>query len=294
MDLLGLSPAQFESMTFDIVTTLGLRNATWRTPGSDVGRDIEGNYFISDLSGQYQNQKWYVECKRYSTSVDWPTVWEKIAYAEAHSAHILLFVTSSSLSPQAVDQVRIWNESNKKPTIRVWGSTEIIAKLHIYPQIAKKYGLKSDTEPKMDIFLPSMDLLIRVTSSMSPDVGKISDEKLWLTHSISELISVRMLDINSGYGFSFKPHKADDYFEWSVSPDCNLEKFDKYSTRALFAYLDFVMKDKPKIKQISQSELAIELPRALIESEYIHVKTISDLSNFNTVSRDRLITLSLI
>ncbi|HDZ9489188.1 TPA: restriction endonuclease, partial [Vibrio cholerae] len=86
MDLLSLSPEQFESMTFDIVTALGLRNAVWRTPGSDVGRDIEGNYYISDLSGLYQKQKWYVECKRYAKSVDWPTVWNKIAYAETHSA----------------------------------------------------------------------------------------------------------------------------------------------------------------------------------------------------------------
>ena len=294
MNLLSLSPEQFENLTFDIVTTLGLKNSVWRTPGSDVGRDIEGKYFISDLSGEYQMQKWYVECKRYTSSVDWPTVWNKIAYAEAHIADVLLFVTSSSLSPQAVDQVRIWNESNKKPIIRFWGATELIAKLNIYPQLAKKYGLKTDAESNLDMFYPSMDLLLRVTYSMSPETGKISDDKLWLAHSISELISIRMQDIKSGYGFCFKPHKADDYFDWNVSISYSLEKFDKYSMRALLSYLYFVIKKKPVITQENLSGLRISLPRKLIESEEYHVKVISDLSNFNVVLADKDIAISLI
>lgn len=294
MDLSSLSPEQFESLTFDIVNALGMRNTVWRTPGSDVGRDIEGNYFISDLSGHYQQQKWYVECKRYASSVDWPTVWNKIAYAEAHCSDILLFVTSSSLSPQAVDQVRIWNESNKKPLIRFWGATEVIAKLNIYPQIAKKYALKCNLDSSLDVFYPAIDLLMRITNSMSPDAGNISDDKIWLVHSISELISVRMLDVKSGYGFCFKPHKPDDYFPWSVNLGCNLENFDKYSTRALLSYLSFAMKNRPDIKQNNASELLIFLARKLIDSEENHVKVISDLSNFNIALDGKTISLSLI
>ncbi|EGR5447372.1 restriction endonuclease [Vibrio cholerae] len=294
MDLLSLSPEQFESMTFDIVTALGLRNAVWRTPGSDVGRDIEGNYYISDLSGLYQKQKWYVECKRYAKSVDWPTVWNKIAYAETHSADILLFVTSSSLSPQAVDQVRTWNESNKKPTIRFWGESELISKLNLYPQIAKKYQLKTDVESKLDMFVPSVDLLLAITNSTSPDVGNVSKEKLWLTHSISELISVRMHDIESGYGFHFKPHRDYDYFEWSKDSKCDLEKFDRYSTRALLAYLCFIMNQSPKLIQQSLCSIEISLPKVLIESQIEHIKVIAYLSNFNVIIKDEGLVVSLI
>ena len=81
--LKALTPGQFENLVYDLVTSAGLRNAVWRTPGSDGGRDIEGEMATTDFSGFHTITKWYVECKRYAASVDWPTVWEKIAYADS-------------------------------------------------------------------------------------------------------------------------------------------------------------------------------------------------------------------
>ncbi len=294
MDLLNLSPTNFENLTFDIVTALGLRNSVWRTPGSDLGRDIEGDYFISDLSGQYQKQKWYIECKRYTSSVDWPTIWNKIAYAETHIADILLFVTSSSLSPQAVDQVRLWNKSNKKPAIRFWGGVELCAKLNLYPQIARKYGLKPGSDSNIEDFIPSIDLLLRITNSLSPEIDEASQAKLWLLHSFSELISNRILDVKTGYGFCFREHAKIDYFDWVDIAKVNLLTFDKYSTRVLLAYLYFVLKEAPDIIQKSSSLIHLTLPRELIESEVNHIRIISELSNFTMDIAKNTIILELI
>ena len=57
-------------------------NAVWRTPGRDSGRDIQGEWFVEDLSGHIGRQVWYIECKRHKSSVSWPKVWEKISFAE--------------------------------------------------------------------------------------------------------------------------------------------------------------------------------------------------------------------
>ncbi|MBW5825259.1 restriction endonuclease [Yersinia kristensenii] len=294
MDLLSLSPTNFENLTFDVITTLGLRNSVWRTPGSDLGRDIEGDYFISDLSGQYQRQKWYIECKRYTSSVDWPTIWNKIAYAETHVADVLLFVTSSSLSPQAVDHVRLWNNANKKPTIRFWGAVELCAKLNLHPQIAKKYGLKSKTDSNLEAFIPSIDLLLRITNSLSPEIDEASQAKLWLLHSFSELISKRILDVKTGYGFGFREHTEIDYFDWIDITKVNLLAFDKYSTRVILAYLFFVLKEEPEIIQKSPRLIHLALPRELIESEVNHIRIISELSNYTMIIKQKNITLELI
>src|SRR5689334_4421657 len=94
-----LSPGQFENLTFDCMKAAGLKNVVWRTPGADGGRDIEGYAFDRDLSGQDVVQKWYVECKLYSSSLDWPTIWNKISYADAQGADFLLVVTNSNPSP---------------------------------------------------------------------------------------------------------------------------------------------------------------------------------------------------
>ncbi|MCK1970052.1 restriction endonuclease [Franconibacter sp. IITDAS19] len=294
MELLSLSPTKFENLTFDVVTALGLRNSVWRTPGSDLGRDIEGDYFISDLSGQYQKQRWYIECKRYTSSVDWPTIWNKISYAETHVADILLFVTSSSLSPQAIDQIRLWNKANKKPLIRFWGAVDLCAKLNLHPQIAKKYGLKPEIDSNIEIFAPSIDLLLRITNSLSPEIGEVSQAKLWLLHSFSELISQRILDANTGYGFYFKEHTAIDYFDWIDVTKVNLQCFDKYSTRVLLAYLFFVLKEAPTIVQKTPRLIHLLLPRELRESEANHIKIISDLSNYTISTIQKEIVLELI
>lgn len=294
MNLLALSSTKFENLTFDLITALGLRNTVWRTPGSDIGRDIEGDYFISDLSGQYQRQKWYVECKRYTSSVDWPTIWNKIAYGETHDADMLLFVTSSSLSPQAIDQVSRWNNSNKKPIIRFWGAVDLCAKLNLHPQIAKKYGLKPEVDSNIEAFTPSINLLLRITNSLSPEIGETSQAKLWLLHSFSELISQRILDVKSGYGFYFREHTEIDYFDWVDISKVNLLAFDKYSTRVLLAYLVFILKNAPEIIQKSSSSIHLILPRELKQSEINHIKIISDLSNYTVTIMQKNIALELI
>jgi hypothetical protein len=53
-----LSPRQFENVVYDLVSAAGLRNAVWRTPGADGGRDIEGDFptsadFIPSFDGMW-------------------------------------------------------------------------------------------------------------------------------------------------------------------------------------------------------------------------------------------------
>lgn len=294
LNLLTLSPSQFENMTFDLVSLLGLRNVVWRTPGSDGGRDIEGTYFISDLSGHYQNQKWYVECKRYTNSVDWPTVWGKISYAESNGADVLLFVTSSSLTPQAVDNVNSWNKKSKKPIIRFWGEVDILSKLNIYPQIACKYGLVSNSNTNIDMFEPIIQLLLKVSHSIDPDSDNIPSEKIYLIHSLSELVSVRSEDIKKSGSYYFRPHKKEDLFSWFDYKEIENISLDKYSTRAFLSYIRFILKTGVQTENINKDSMNIKIQRSLLESEKNHIQTISNYSNFSVLFNDNSISLQTI
>ena len=91
--LKSLSPRDFENLAFDLVASTGMQNLRWRTPGSDGGRDLEGDLWSIDFAGDSRLQRWYIECKRYQAAIDWPTVYGKLAYAENHGAHYLLFIT---------------------------------------------------------------------------------------------------------------------------------------------------------------------------------------------------------
>jgi hypothetical protein len=140
-----LTPTQFENLAYDLLTWRGLKNAVWRTPGADGGRDIEGEFEVQDLSGTYQKQKWYTDCKLYTKSVDWPTVYQKLSYADNHNADFLLIVCTPSVSPNCRTEIDTWNRKSKKIQIRVWEPHFLEQLLIEHPEIAIKHGFKKAT-----------------------------------------------------------------------------------------------------------------------------------------------------
>jgi hypothetical protein len=140
-----LEPTSFENLTLDLLRAAGFRNLVWRTPGADGGRDIEGEQTITDLSGTDFRQRWYIECKRYNSSIDWPTIWKKIAYADSQGADFLLLVTNSQPSPQCETEIRTWNEGRRRPGLRVWRGYDIPMYLRLNENVAVAHGIARDT-----------------------------------------------------------------------------------------------------------------------------------------------------
>lgn len=243
----SLSATQFESLIFDLMQALGLKNCVWRTPGRDTGRDVQGDWFIEDLSGLTRRESWYIECKRYKGSVSWPTVWEKIAFAQSNSADILLFVTTSSLSPQAVDEVNKWNAARKSPQIRFWGGHDLTPRIENQPRLQLKYGLSTDPVAAAAIaLLPLTRLLLRYANTLesASAFGKDAMPASVVLHALAELISAKLQDIeHSGKLFSAEFRASVDAYEWMTNEDL-LEslKWDRYAIRAILAMLWFVAK----------------------------------------------------
>jgi hypothetical protein len=185
-------PRDFENLAFDLLQSAGMRNMVWRTPGADGGRDIEGQCVFNDLSGAITVQKWYVECKRYSSPVDWPTLWGKIAYADNQEADFLLLVTNSNPSPQCETQLSAWNAQRRRVQVRVWRGYEIANILDGYPAVATKYGLRDKPAPIDVEFLP---LFIEVTkvaqaSYTALELNADPGPGLEVAASLTELISL--------------------------------------------------------------------------------------------------------
>jgi Restriction endonuclease len=140
-----LEPQEFENLTYDILFLSGVQNLRWRTPSADGGRDLEGAIAIIDFSGETVRQRWYIECKRYARSVNWPTVYEKLTVAMNHNADYLLFVTTSNFSVQCRDEVQRHNEK-RRVQIRIWPFYYLEQLLSVHGQVAVKYGLVSSPQ----------------------------------------------------------------------------------------------------------------------------------------------------
>ena len=111
--LLDLSSTEFENLIFDLVKIKGAENVSWRTPGADGGRDIDSYIYETDFSGVVHPKKWYIECKRYASSVDWPTIYSKLAYAVSNNADYLLMCSTSKYTPIALNEVEKHNELHR-------------------------------------------------------------------------------------------------------------------------------------------------------------------------------------
>jgi hypothetical protein len=199
--LTQLSPTDFENLIYDLVILRGMVNVVWRTPGADGGRDIEAESMQTDLSGVQSAAKWYVECKKYTGSVDWPTIHPKLAYAEAADAEYLLLCTTSKFTPQAVSTAAQWNDRRRPPVIRLWPGHEIENQLRLHPDLKLKYGLSRDLGMPGPSFVSlSLALSKTIGSYYGAAVmtGKGVDRMLRAANSIALLMQVRMEELDRG------------------------------------------------------------------------------------------------
>lgn len=163
--LAHLSPREFENLVFDCARAIGIRNLIWRTPGPDGGRDIEGHVYTRDISGHEKIETWYVECKRYKKSIDWPTVWKKTSHADVLQADVFFLVTNSNPSPTCESRIQAWNTKRRTPAIRIWRGYDFPSFLRSKPSIAASYGLAPELASKQAQLISISDLILRITQS---------------------------------------------------------------------------------------------------------------------------------
>lgn len=242
--LVDLSAQEFENLTYDLLRLSGFENLTWRTPGPDEGRDIEGVFFATDASGQRSAQRWYIECKRYESSVAWPVLWKKLSYADVKKVDFLLLSTTSKPSPQCETQIADWNRTSRAPLIRVWRGYELEHLVRLHGVVALKYGLREPASAFDYDFGPLSALLTKtVQASYSANWFKTeSSRALEAAAAIAELLTLRMEQVaRFGRFSSVEWDFQDALYPW-ITVAGELAGFDPIGLRAVCAYLRFTAK----------------------------------------------------
>lgn len=238
-----LPPTEFEHLTYDILFLSGVQNLRWRTPGADGGRDVEGDVAVVDFSGEAVRQRWYIECKRYAKSINWPTVYDKLTVAINHAADYLLFITTSNFSPQCRDEVQRHNDK-RGVQIRIWPFYYLEQLLTIHGQVAVKYGLARSPQPLHVDFEKVMLELTKLAQSTyaALEFGRASPDRIALIASITELISARIEDSRRYGRFTnrhFKPGR--DSYDWCRPFPLPAINFDATSLRAALCAIKTIL-----------------------------------------------------
>jgi hypothetical protein len=259
--LMDLSPTEFEHLIFDLLIVRGMSNVVWRTPSADGGRDLEGENNQIDIAGAQSTKRWFVECKRYANSVDWPTVYEKVAYADSLRADVLLVCTTSTFSPQCLTHVSNWNDARRLPVIRLWPRHELEVRLQHHPDIALKYGLwDSPSLPGESMVSLSLAMSKSVSSHYSRLVFSEAavDPMLEAAQALADLLLRRIEDLTQEKRIA--PRGRADPLE-SV-PNCttigDLSGVDSVGLRALVSYLYAISNSPLIVRATAQDSCEIE------------------------------------
>lgn len=235
----ALGAIDFENLVFDCMRAIGIRNLVWRTPGADMGRDIEGNVHVRDPSGHEESQSWYIECKKHSRSIDWPTIWKKLSYADNTKADVLFLVTNSNPSPNCETQIANWNRDKKKPSIRVWRGYDFPVFLRSHPLIASCYGLL-DCRPRNAIHVSQLAKVI-LSLTQSAYSAHIFDQDcsfaLGAAAALAELASHRLNDVEMhGKFVPGPPATTSLHLSWIII-EGDPKKWEDVGLRATLAFL---------------------------------------------------------
>lgn len=267
--VLALSPTEFENLVFDLLLIEGLRNLVWRTPGADGGRDIEGERDRVDFAGFTVVERWYVECKRYSSTLDWPSVDGKRAYAENHRAEALLIVTTAKLSPTCKSEIDRYNKSRMiNPKIRFWEGHVLSNMIERHPTLLAKYGIRIDSAVLGLAALPVIHLSQKIAQNLYGivDGGGDATAAAEACASLLELVVVRIAAWENGSAPHRNPWRQDDHYEWMQLDDSvSFDGFDRFAIRAIVAMTRYcsrgssirVRSDEPGVLTISGDRIAI-------------------------------------
>lgn len=124
LNLNKLSATEFEDFSFHLLCRLGFVNVDWRkgTPlpssPADRGRDIVCQHPREDLDSAQHFETWFVDCKRFKKAVPPTELQNALAWAEAESPSVLLFVLSGFLSNPAKDYLETYSRKHR-PSFRI-------------------------------------------------------------------------------------------------------------------------------------------------------------------------------
>jgi hypothetical protein len=137
-----LKAKDLEECLYWLLDEMGAKDLEWRLGGSgggtaDSGRDLEAHFYMSSPDGELTRQRWWIEAKGRSHTVEPAVVKESILNARGvASVDVLLIATNSQFSNPTRDWVKQWQETNPRPVIRLWDRYDLERLVSKHPTVA--------------------------------------------------------------------------------------------------------------------------------------------------------------
>lgn len=137
----GLKGSDLEECVYWLLDAMGAKDLEWRTGGTgggaaDGGRDLEARFYVPAVDGELEAQKWWIECKGRSSTVDPDEVKSAVNNALVlPDLDCLVIATNTQFSNPTRDWVKAWQVSHPKPRIKLWDHSQLERFLSRHPDV---------------------------------------------------------------------------------------------------------------------------------------------------------------
>lgn len=145
----ALDGESFERLVFDIVGDAdGYENPKWimNTNAPDRGRDLSVDRVRTDTLSGVIRERVILQCKHKTTGsvkdTDISDLLTRITHWEPPTIHLVIVVTSSKFTADAVAYIEKHNNSGKNPKIEMWADSDLERILARKPHLAAGHNLR--------------------------------------------------------------------------------------------------------------------------------------------------------
>lgn len=136
-----LKAKDLEECVYWLFDAMGAKDLEWRVGGegggaADGGRDLEARLSFPGDDGELVTQKWWIECKGRTRTVEASEVKAAINNSLAfEGVDFLIIATNTQFSNPTRDWVNEWQRKHKTPKIQLWDKEQLERYLSRYPHV---------------------------------------------------------------------------------------------------------------------------------------------------------------
>ncbi|VVD30885.1 restriction endonuclease [Paraburkholderia dioscoreae] len=136
-----LKGKDLEECVYWLLDAMGAKDLEWRIGGSgggaaDGGRDLEAHFFEPDGEGEIRQQRWWIECKGRTGTVESHEVKAAVNNALAYDGlDRLIIATNTQYSNPTLDWVKEWQKKHPSPKVQLWDQAHLERYLSRHPDV---------------------------------------------------------------------------------------------------------------------------------------------------------------
>jgi hypothetical protein len=137
-----LKEKDLEECLFWLLDDMGAKDLEWRVGGTgggaaDQGRDLEASFYMATPDGDIVPQRWWIEAKGRSRTVEPAAVRDAVTGTAAQSeVDVVVIATNAGFSNPTRDWVKSWNKTHHRPRAKLWDRYELERLISRHPSVA--------------------------------------------------------------------------------------------------------------------------------------------------------------